>query len=111
MGFFNKDEVVRNVPPLRSLHYKPVPIGTQGIDGKEQVIYSRPYVVKVGTVFPVKNSQGLEVTDILFADEVFTHAKKVMYDVYVKKEGDNISFIWKTLPHSDNLQVEYLIDF
>ena len=111
MGFFNKDEVVRNLPPIRSLHYKPVPIRVEEINGREQVIYSRPYVIKVGTVFPIKNEEGLEVTDILFSEEAFTHAKKVMYDVYVKKEGDNITFIWKTLPHSDNLNVEYLIDF
>lgn len=111
MGFFNKeDDVVRNVPPVRSLHYKPIPYNLE-IGDRVEIRYSRPYHIQVGGVFPIKHGDDLEVTDILFSQEIFKKSGAVKYDVYVKKVGDNMTFIWKTLPDSDNLNVEYIIDF
>jgi len=100
MGFFNKEEEVkRDVPPVRTLTYRPTET------------WPKPYILKVGSVFPVKDGDNLEIVSILFSEEMLKASGKILYDVYVKKVGDNITFIWKTLPHRDNLDVEYLIDF
>lgn len=101
MDFFSKKSLAPDLklPPIRSLRYRPTELEP------------RPYIVKIGGVFPVKDEEDLEVTDILWNKDVWVYSGKIMFDVYVRPKGKPYHTWWKSLPWRENLDIEYRIDF
>lgn len=103
MQFFKTKEpqhLEENTEPIRKLFYKPT---------KER---PKPFYIYVGQKFKANDTQdALEVTDIIFRNDMYRHSGDMMFDVFVKIIAEKTIVKWKTYPWESNLDIEYNIDF
>lgn len=98
-NFNSKDKVVEDVIyPIRGLRYK------------ETNFRPRPFVIYVGQVFNLDKDKKVKVTAIEYRKDYYDSSGDMFYDVYVEGD-DGLETRWKRLPHEDNLDVEYKIEF